>query len=621
MGSGFLFMSKMSISRLLVLFGFVVATGLILALAIQNYALFHLKIDSPLYQRIARQKDFVADILPPPLFITEPYAAAYEAQFHEERRADAIKRIIEYKKAYDDRRAFWTGNTLDPDLENILKTKVLPAADRFWDVILKEFVPAAGSDYETMDPIMEKLAKAYLEERAAIVELNAIAGTNLQADEQKASGEAEMLGTVALAAGAMSFLLFIGGVALLRVRAIRPLTHITQNMHSLATGQYEISIPFERRLDEVGDIARALAIFREAGLAKLEMEKAAEEAAHERRRERLAREEEARRRSEETAIVVDQLGQGLERLSDCNIRMTIDEPFAPDFEPVRHNFNQSLATFQITLQKVMVGTQEIRESSSELSSAAENMAERTEQQAAALEETAAALEQINGTVSNLNRNTQATRQLVTDARNRAGASGHVVTSAVEAMHRIESSATEIGQIIGVIDEIAFQTNLLALNAGVEAARAGESGKGFAVVATEVRELAQRSAAAAKQIKDLVNNSAQEVSAGVKLVGDTGRALSEIITFVSQIDENVDQIVTGIREQAEGIRVTTEAIQALDSTTQHNAAMAEQASGLSKALAEQAAVLAAQVERFKLNRRAAIREPGSAAALAGPKRAA
>ncbi|MBB4066147.1 methyl-accepting chemotaxis protein [Gellertiella hungarica] len=614
-------MLKLSISRLLVVFALVVASGLVAALAIQNYALYHLKIDSPLYNSIVRQKDFVADLLPPPLYIVEPYAAAYEAQFHPEKRDTALKRILELKKLYDERRAYWTGNLLDAEEERLLKTKLIASADHFWAVLLNEFVPVAGREYEIVDPVLEKLVSTYQQQREAVMELNGLATRNLQQSEDAASADANSLSRLAIIAGSTGVLLFLAGVAFLRARAIAPLARMTEKMRELADGKLDTDIPYGQRRDEIGEISRALLVFQKAGLAKQEMEREAEEALLARRAKRIAREEEARLRAEQTQAVVDQLGAGLERLSDCNIRMTIDEPFSPEFEAIRHSFNRSIATFQLTLERVMAGTREIREGSAELSSAAGNMAQRTEQQAAALEETAAALEQINGTIANLTASTQSTRKLVSDARDRAGASSVVVTDAVQAMQRIETSASEIGKIIGVIDEIAFQTNLLALNAGVEAARAGESGKGFAVVATEVRELAQRSAAAAKQIKALVAHSAQEVSVGVKLVDEAGRALSEIIDFVGDIDTNVDHIATGITEQADGIRQTTQAIHDLDGTTQQNAAMAEQALALSQALADQAGLLAAQVEKFKLNRRKAIREPGSPAALAGPRRAA
>lgn len=613
-------MIRLSISRLLLIFAIIVTAGLGAALIVQNYALYTLKIDSPLYHRIINQKDFIADILPPPLFIAEPYAAAYEAQFHEEKRASSLNHILELKKLYDERRSYWTSGVLDTEQETLLKVKLIGAGDRFWDILLHQFVPVAGADYATVNPVFDRLATAFLDQRRAVEELTVFATKRLEIEEGDAIGKALNYSIIALLAGSSSIILFISGVVYLRIRAIWPLVRITGRMRELSKGEFDSHVPYVQRSDEIGDIANALVIFRDSGLAKREMEREAEMAALERRQERLAREAESQKRAEETAAVVQQLGAGLERLSDCNIRITIDEPFAVDFEPIRNNFNRSIATFQLTLERVMSGTINIREGSTELASAAEHMAQRTEEQASALQETAAALEQINGTISHLNVNTQATRKLVRDARDRAGASTLVVTDAVQAMQRIERSASEIGQIIGVIDEIAFQTNLLALNAGVEAARAGESGKGFAVVATEVRELAQRSATAAKQIKALISNSSQEVNSGVRLVDEAGRALSEIIGFVTEIDTNIDQITIGVREQAEGVMQTTVAIHQLDSTTQQNAAMAEQSSALSKTLAHQAALLAEQVEKFKLNRRKAIREPGSAAAMARFQRA-
>lgn len=239
--------------------------------------------------------------------------------------------------------------------------------------------------------------------------------------------------------------------------------------------------------------------------------------------------------------------------------------------------------------------------------AADNLAKRTEQQAAALEQTSAALEEVTSTVKASSIRTQDTRKLVSDAKECAAASGKVVREAVDAMHRIETASKEINQIISVIDEIAFQTNLLALNAGVEAARAGEAGKGFAVVAQEVRELAQRSATATQEIKGLIVNSANEVSCGVRLVGETGIALDSIQGFVSAIDDNVDAIATAAAEQALGLQQISAAVSEIDQMTQKNAAMVEETTAVSHTLAEGAGILASLVNRFKLNRRASIRE--------------
>lgn len=176
----------------------------------------------------------------------------------------------------------------------------------------------------------------------------------------------------------------------------------------------------------------------------------------------------------------------------------------------------------------------------------------------------------------------------------------MVTNAVEAMQRIESSSSQIANIIGVIDEIAFQTNLLALNAGVEAARAGEAGKGFAVVAQEVRELAQRSAIAAKEIKELIHKSGSEVKTGVHLVEDTGEALKLIEGHVIEINHCISSIASSTAEQAAGLAEVNAAVSRLDQVTQQNAAMVEETSAASAVLANEAGRLNRLVAGFNVS---------------------
>jgi methyl-accepting chemotaxis protein len=170
------------------------------------------------------------------------------------------------------------------------------------------------------------------------------------------------------------------------------------------------------------------------------------------------------------------------------------------------------------------------------------------------------------------------------------------------MRRIEQSSSEISNIIGVIDEIAFQTNLLALNAGVEAARAGEAGKGFAVVAQEVRELAQRSANAAREIKELIRNSAAQVESGVRLVGETGDVLRLIGTHVSTINSHMDSIALSAREQSVGLGEVNIAVNQMDQVTQQNAAMVEETTAASVTLANEANRLRQLVSQFTLDER-------------------
>ena len=304
---------------------------------------------------------------------------------------------------------------------------------------------------------------------------------------------------------------------------------------------------------------------------------------------------------------MEEIGAGLGRLAECNIRMTIDRPFVPEFEPLRRDFNNSIGAFQETLSKVLDQTHMLNGSGQVMHRAAEDLSERTRRQAVALEETAAALTQATVAVRSSTERTRETRKLVQDARASANTSASVVSNTVSAMQRIESASSEIGQIIGVIDEIAFQTNLLALNAGVEAARAGDAGRGFAVVAQEVRELAQRSAKAAREIKTLITNSRAEVQEGVRLVGETGRALREIENFVTEIDHNVDAIATSAAEQASGLEEISSAVSDVDRITQENAAMVERTTTTSQSLAEGATTLTELVNRFQLNRRGRRRD--------------
>lgn len=313
---------------------------------------------------------------------------------------------------------------------------------------------------------------------------------------------------------------------------------------------------------------------------------------------------------------VESIAEGLQRLAECNIRVTIDEPFIPEFDRLRNDFNTAIAAFQATLESVLGETSMLTSNSDSLNENANALGHRTEQQAAALEEASAALEEITATVKEASQRAKETRELVGDAKKATGESVSVVKSAIDSIGRIENASKEISSIIDVIDQIAFQTNLLALNAGVEAARAGDAGKGFAVVAQEVRELAQRSANAAREIAQLILNSSKEVTEGVRLVTDTGEALGRIEGFVDAINQNVEAIAIGASEQATSLSEISTAVSQLDHVTQQNASLVSSIAHAGTVLADGAVKMARLVQIFKLNRRASRREPGSQAATGG-----
>ncbi|MBY3347138.1 methyl-accepting chemotaxis protein [Rhizobium laguerreae] len=296
---------------------------------------------------------------------------------------------------------------------------------------------------------------------------------------------------------------------------------------------------------------------------------------------------------------VDQLAASLTSLSAGDLTQEVATPFIPTLEKLRIDFNAAVTKLRTAMQVVAQNATGIAAGAQQVRSASDDLSKRTEQQAASVEETAAALEQITTTVSDSSNRAQEAGQLVRSTRENAERSGAVVRNAVEAMGKIETSSAEIGNIIGVIDEIAFQTNLLALNAGVEAARAGDAGKGFAVVAQEVRELAQRSAKAAKEIKELISASNEHVKSGVTLVGETGKALEEIVAQVQQVNGNVLAIVESSKEQATGLKEINTAVNTMDQGTQQNAAMVEESTAAAHGLAKEADALFQLLGQFNI----------------------
>ena len=445
----------------------------------------------------------------------------------------------------------------------------------------------------------------------AIGAINDAAAKSLES-EAAAQAAALQRVTIGLIAGVvlLAALALAAGVILARSIA-EPVRAMTKVMRQLAAGDNDVDVPATDRKDEVGAMAQAVLSFKDSALARIQLERKAEDSEADAERQRSHAEAERSRAQAEQAAVVKALALGLSRLSSGDLTYRITDAFQGSYEELRHDFNTAVSNLERTLGQIVDGSGAITSGAGEISQAADNLSRRTEAQAATLEETAAALDQITATVRKTADGAQAADSVVNEARASAEASTDVVGRAVSAMGEISASSGQIGQIIGVIDEIAFQTNLLALNAGVEAARAGDAGKGFAVVASEVRGLAQRSAEAAKEIKSLISASSEQVGAGVELVDQTGKALHQIFEQFSQIAVVVRDIAASAREQASALGQVNIAINQMDTNTQQNAAMVEESTAASHTLSRQASELTRLVGAFKVHPGAARRAAESA----------
>ena len=401
--------------------------------------------------------------------------------------------------------------------------------------------------------------------------------------------------------------LFVGLLAvtgllatLIALSITRPISQLVGTMGELAQGRNDIEVHGTERGDEIGRMARAVLVFRDAAVEKLRVEGVAAEQRREAEEERRRNAEVQAKAAKEQADAVKALADGLEKMSEGDLRVRLNDGFADAYQQVRDDFNTAVDRLQATIRSIAGATREVAGTATEISSSTTSLSQRTEEQAASLEQTSASMEQISATVKKNAESAQQAHQFANSTREIADRGSAIVTQAVTAMARIEGSSRKISDIIGVMDEIARQTNLLALNAAVEAARAGEAGRGFAVVASEVRSLAQRSSQAAKDIKELITNSSTQVEEGVELVNRAGASLSEIVESIKRVAEIVSDIAAASGEQSTGIDQINAALSQMDVVTQQNSALVEENAAAAKSLEQQSLGMDQQVGFFQFD---------------------
>ena len=591
---------KVTIARGLAIFGIIVTAGLMISIGIKTYAFDKLRVNGSVYTQVVYGKDLIADILPPPLYTVESYMLAMEAVSNPELAGANLEKIATLKRAFDERRAYWKTSTAPEALKAKLANDVIGRADVYWATMDEKFLaPFRNGDPASAAQALGELKTTFHHHETAVNELVAMADSFLREQEAGAASDTATLSLAANVSSVVSVLLLLTGLWFFRHRAVKPLAAMSGYVETLAAGDYSRDVPYAERSDEIGAVARSVAVFRTAAIERRNVRERTEEERRLRDEQEAAQRQRKAIEEQERSQVITHLTHGLGRLSAGDLSVRIEESFAREYEELRGEFNASVERLAETISTVLNATARLRTSSSEIAGATDDLAKRTEQQAASLEQTAAAFDEITATVRNSSERAQEASVVMGAAKERAEKSAMVVKSAVAAMERIAGSSAQIQQIINVIDQIAFQTNLLALNAGVEAARAGDAGKGFAVVAQEVRELAGRSANAAKEIKALIETSSQEVAGGVELVNRTGEALTGIEEHVQQVTHLIAAIVTAAGEQSSALSDINAALHRMDEVTQQNAAMVEETNAACRELSDEVQDLDRIAGRFEV----------------------
>ena len=477
----------------------IVIVGVLIMTGTSLYALNTLKIGSNLYRQIVLGKDMLADILPPPEYIIEPYLEATLALQDPAGVAGHKARLEELRKAYDERHDYWVAEPFDEELRSLITKASHEPALKFWAVLNEDFLPALSrGDIPAAELAYKSLSSSYAAHRAEIDKIVVKANAFVTETEARSRALNFWLMTAVFGLSGLVVLLICASAAGLTYRLVKPLTRLTHSMEELAQGNFDIVLPGLGRKDEIGAIAGAVETFKTASI-----EKAAGESQF---REQENARQAAKRKAE------------LEQLAD--------------------QFQEAVGK---TVEKVSAAATELQTMAGDMTERSEATQDLSTRVAKASEETSSNVQSIAASTSQFSSTVEEISRQVQDSSNLAKSAVDQATVTNTQVSDLSQSAEKIGDVIELINDIASQTNLLALNATIEAARAGEAGRGFAVVAQDVKKLAAQTEKATGDIAEQVT-AMQTVTAGAV------ESIQSITSIVEQLSEYASGIAAAVEQQ-------------------------------------------------------------------------
>jgi len=613
----------MKISAATKIAGAAVVGGFIAVIAVNTVGSYKLRVGGEVYDRIIKGKDLIGDILPPPVYVLEPYLEATLALNDPQNVSAHRDRLAQLRKDYDERLAYWRQQDIDPAVRDLLSKDSAAPAAKFWSVTEGSLIPALEKgNAEVAREAYRALTEAYSAHRAKIDETVAAANRMNKTIETEAASQARTTDLVTWSVALAVLLIAAGSVYGVLFGLVRPLNRLKESILELGTGNYGVELALGKRSDELGEMGSALETMTanlratatvadtiaqgdltvEAkplsgkdmlGLAMQRMTANLRETA--KMADTIAQGDltvEAKPQSDK-----DTLGLAMQRMT-ANLRatakvadaiaggdLTVEAKPLSEKDALGLALKHMVEKLRVVVSDALAASENVSSGSQQVSASAEELSSGASEQAAAAEQVSASMEEMASNIRQNADNASQTEKIARQSSAGAESSGQAVSRAVQAMQTIAEKIT-------IVQEIARQTDLLALNAAVEAARAGEHGRGFAVVASEVRKLAERSQTAAQEIGAL---SGQTVS----VAQQAGEMLIKLVPDIKRTAQLVEEISAACREQDLGASQVNQAIQQLDQVIQQNASASEEMSATSEELASHAGSLQESISFFRI----------------------